>query len=368
MKLADELRTSLKEHLGWGKPRVTCFVYLLLALLRVQQMNLQRLAVAMEGTSEIASRYRRLQRFFREVHFDYDALAHLLMQSFGFTKGRYSLTLDRTNWQWGRRNLNILVLAVVHKGIAVPIYWLVLNKQGNSSQRERIALLKRFVHQFGGSGIEAILGDREFIGQDWWQWLSDHQIPFLMRMRANQHCRYYGVERPVSHLFRTLGVGESTVLRKVRYVGGQPVWLSALRLENGELLILAANQKQQNPLPTYGKRWQIETLFQALKGRGFNMEDTRLTQYFRIKKMVALLAIGFCWAHKTGEWRHEQVPIRIKKHGRPAQSFFRYGLDFLADQLHHWVDGASDVLRAILLLLFPVDWLHEISRQKSTGS
>ncbi len=359
MELADELRTSLKEHLGWSKPRVTCFVYLLLALLRVQHMNLRRLAVAMEGVSQITSRHRRLQRFFREVHFDYDALAGFLMQSFGFTQGSYVLTLDRTNWKWGRSNLNILVLGVVHKGIAVPIYWLVLNKQGNSTRRERIALLQRFIHQFGSSGIDVVLGDREFIGKEWWQWLSERNIPYLMRMRANQYCTYHGVERPVSHLFRSLAVGESTVLRKVRYVSGQAVWLSALKLDKGELLILAANQKQQEPMVVYGKRWEIETLFQALKGRGFNMEDTRLTHYFRIKKMVALLAVGFCWAHKTGEWRHAQVPIKMKKHGRSEYSFFRYGLDFLADQLYHWVEGTKDVFRVVLLLLFPIKMLEE---------
>ncbi len=110
MDLADELRTRLKEHLGWSKPRVTCFVYLLLALLRVQQMNFRHLTVAMEDFSQITSRHRRLQRFFREVHFNYDALARLLMQSFGFMQGHYYLTLDRTNWKWGKSNLNINVV------------------------------------------------------------------------------------------------------------------------------------------------------------------------------------------------------------------------------------------------------------------
>jgi hypothetical protein len=47
---------------------------------------------------------------------------------------------------------------------AIPVYWLVLNKQGNSSQRERITLLPRFIGRFGRRGILGILGDREFIG------------------------------------------------------------------------------------------------------------------------------------------------------------------------------------------------------------
>ncbi len=46
-----------------------------------------------------------------------------------------------------------------------------------------------------------------------------------------------------------------------------------------------------------------------------------------------MLAIAFTWAHRTGEWQNEQKPIKIKKHGRPAVSLFRYGLDFLCDSI-----------------------------------
>jgi len=34
------------------------------------------------------------------------------------------------------------------------------------------------MHQFGGASVQGILGDREFIGQYWWGWLSDQMIPF----------------------------------------------------------------------------------------------------------------------------------------------------------------------------------------------
>ena len=180
MKLADGLKDSLKDHLGWSKPRLICFVSMLLALLRIQRMDLSRLAVAMGGETEVESRYRRLQRFFSEVHFDYDALARLIISLFGFDQEAFYLTLDRTNWQWGKKNLNLLTLGIVYKGAAIPIYWLVLNKKGNSSQRERIAMLKRFVGQFGSGCIQGILGDREFIGEDWWIWLSQQEIPFLI--------------------------------------------------------------------------------------------------------------------------------------------------------------------------------------------
>jgi hypothetical protein len=53
------------------------------------------------------------------------------------------------------------VLAVAYKGIAIPVYWLLLNKQGNSSTRERIALMKRFIREFGKGRIIKFLADRD---------------------------------------------------------------------------------------------------------------------------------------------------------------------------------------------------------------
>ena len=132
MELHDGLRTILSNHFAWGKCRLDCFIGMLLALMRLKQINLTQLATAFSSQADIKSRYRRLQRFFQEVRFDYDMLARLIMEElFDFYEKVY-LTLDRTNWKWGEKNLNILTLAIVYRGTAIPIYWLILNKQGNS--------------------------------------------------------------------------------------------------------------------------------------------------------------------------------------------------------------------------------------------
>lgn len=355
MELSDGLRDSLKVHLGWGKSRVDCFVGMLLGLFRLKQINLTQLALAFASEAGPQSRYRRLQRFFSAVVFDYDAIARLILGLFDFHREPYYLTLDRTNWQWGKADINILTLGIVYKGAAIPVYWLVLNKRGNSNQTERIALLKRFISQFGRDNILGILGDREFIGGQWWKWLTAHQIPYLMRVKENQLMRNrQGVDTPVRCAFRDLTVGQQRCLRKTRWVSGQLVFLSGTRLDSGELLILAGNQPFPQPLAVYALRWEIENLFQCLKGRGFHLEETRLTKYFRIKKVMALLAIGFCWAHKTGEWRHKVIkPLAVKKHGRPEQSLFRYGLDYLTDTLLHGWQKPMAAIRLWVLFWWP---------------
>ena len=46
--------------------------------------------------------------------------------------------MDRTQWQWGKRPINILMLSLVHKGTAIPIYWSMISHRGNSNTQQRI--------------------------------------------------------------------------------------------------------------------------------------------------------------------------------------------------------------------------------------
>lgn len=359
MNLSDGLRNSLKSHFGWGKPRLDCFVAMLLALLNARQMNLTLLAVHMDSDTEIASRYRRMQRFFSQVFVNYNEVAHFIMGMFAFSGQQYYLTLDRTNWKWGKSNLNILTLAVVYQGAAIPVYWMILNKRGNSNQGERIALLQRFISQFGSKNILGVLADREFIGGKWWKWLSSKDIPYLVRIKGNQLMTdKHGKETYVRSLFANLKPGKQRILRHSRQVSGEWVWLSGSKLPSGELLIVASNRYTADPIETYRLRWEIENLFQCLKGRGFHMEATHLTKLPRIKKMMALLAIGFCWAHKVGEWKEKAVkPLKVKKHGRKQQSVFRYGLDYLTDLLTGKILEKVDSLRLLILLICPPQFM-----------
>ena len=61
------------------------------------------------------------------------------------------------------------------------------------------------------------------------------------------------------------------------------------------------------------------------------MEDTHLTDYKRLDKLLMLIALAFVWAYKVGIFRNDTVKaLKIKKHGRLEKSFFAYGLEWLA--------------------------------------
>lgn len=330
MEQVSELRDSLNAYFQWNKARITVFAQMLLALIVVRTVNLNKISCAMTSKTEQTSRYRRLQRFFAEFLIDFDMIAGFIFQLFFLSGGKWYLTVDRTNWQWGKSDINILTLAIAFKGIAIPIYWELLDKKGNSDTPERIALLQKFINQFGKDCIAGILADREFIGDDWFGWLLQERISFYIRIKKNfLTTDSRGRVVHVRSLFRGLSPMSQRVLYGKRKILGHELYIAGLALSDGDLLIVVTNESPGNAIKTYGFRWEIETLFGCLKGRGFNFEDTHITDPDRIKKLFALLAIAFCWCHKIGEWRHEFHPIKIKKHGRPAISFFRYGLDFI---------------------------------------
>ena len=92
---------------------------------------------------------------------------------------------------------------------------------------------------------------------------------------------------------------------------------------------LRSRTKSRSILIDYKQRWKIETLFQNLKGRGFEIEETHLQKAEKIDRLFGVLALAVAWAIKTGELESNFEPIEIKKNGRPQQSYFRLGCEII---------------------------------------
>lgn len=102
------------------------------------------------------------------------------------------------------------------------------------------------------------------------------------------------------------------------YVGGK-------RVADGDWLIVISNQ-EGNLLGQYRHRWGIETLFQSLKKRGFDLESSCTT---RTQAILGLLSLCYVWCLRMGLFLCGTDPVPLLKHGRLAQSWFRRGLDYL---------------------------------------
>lgn len=313
--------------------RLKFLVLFLIALLKVQTVCLTKLANAFSGKANKKSKVRRMQRFLADFNLDFNEIARLLWSFLDFDHQKVVLLLDRTNWQFGTNDLNILMLSVAYKGVAVPLFWNLLDKKGNSDQTERIALVERFVAVFGIECIDYLSADREFIGQKWLNYLQERQIAFVIRIRENALVNAQkGVQ--VKHLFRHLKVNEGHFYQKTRQIYGVKVFISARRNAK-DTLILISSCFTLLSVEKYRRRWEIETMFKAFKTHGFHLEDSHITHLERFEKLLALLSIAFYWAYHTGILKDKEIaPIQIiKSTGKQEYSFFMYGLDALTEVL-----------------------------------
>ncbi|MBK8750960.1 MAG: transposase [Candidatus Competibacteraceae bacterium] len=124
------------------------------------------------------------------------------------------------------------LLAVVYRGLAIPIRWTLLDKRGNSNTQERIDLLAGFIKQFGKISILGLLADREFVGEKWFNYLKNEGIDFIIRIKKNaKTTNSQGQEVPVQNLFLHLKLAEQLTLEDSRLITGVKVYLTALRLK-----------------------------------------------------------------------------------------------------------------------------------------
>ena len=158
----DTLSAKRSDGLSVSNGLVETVCLLLVGIASARTVNLSSLSGEMPTQAKVDSTYRRLQRFFPHVVLGEDWTARLVIRMLGLC-GNWHLCLDRTHWRIARKQIKLLVLAVATRRYRVPLIWTVLGKAGNSSPKERIALMKRYLDLFGAESIKSLLADREFI-------------------------------------------------------------------------------------------------------------------------------------------------------------------------------------------------------------
>jgi hypothetical protein len=215
-----------------------------------------------------------------------------------------------------------------------------MSKRGASSTNERIEIMEDYIRLFGKDTIRELLADREFIGEKWFGWLNHNAIKYHIRVLSNYQVMnaINGKYIKTSRLLESLKIGQCRFLSISYYVTGRICYLCAHCFVNDkgkrDLVIIASFEKTDHCLALYKERWQIESIFKALKTSGFNFEKTHLNDMRHFEKLLSIVFIAFFWAYITGIYMHDNIKrIRILKHGRLAKSFFRNGLQYIADWL-----------------------------------
>lgn len=238
--------------------------------------------------------------------------------------------MDRTNWKYGKRHINFLVVSICVNGVGYPIAWRLLpkrTKRGNSDTSHRIALMKRVLRLLRPAQIKCLLMDKEFIGDRWLEWLDRQQITYIARIKDNA---LVNGNLSVKKYRKNLSRKKMMQVRVSIY--GQEVYLShkpiSAKDRRSEHLFVISNKIQgEVMLELYADRWSIEQMFSHWKKRGFDFESTHITDTKRLIGLMGLLALAYVMVHQRGSRLNNTLAIKRKKHGSLAKSIFRYGLD-----------------------------------------
>jgi hypothetical protein len=243
---------------------------------------------------------------------------------------KYTIAIDRTEWQLGKNWVNVLLLSVTYQSLSIPVFWTVLDEKGCSDNAERKEILEKFITEFGLESIGFVTADREFCSKEWLGFLIKSKISYRLRIKANnQISNAKGELMRASKLCRTLKINERRELKGRRKLWNSEVYVAVCKKEDGDNVLVISSEQSGKILLEYGERWKIETLFGVLKTRGFRLEDTHITETKRVSKVLSLLTIAVSWAMLAGELEVQQKPLKIKKHGNLEKSIFRLGFEVL---------------------------------------
>jgi hypothetical protein len=362
--LPDTLIATLSCHLDLNKSRVATFATLIIGCICARTVNLSHIASHFDSEAQLASNYRRLQRFFQYVRLDEDRLARVILALLG-TQGPYTLCLDRTNWKIGRTHINLLVLCVVARRVRVPVLWSVLDKAGTCNFTERSTLMRRALKCFDAGSIHVLLADREFIGSQWFDFLVENHIPYAIRVKKELHVQLAdGRCLSLASLFRKHKNRRVVSAHQGRFLTmnnapNQMLWFAAKRLGDGSLLIVATSLPPQKGINLYRRRWQIECLFGDTKTRGLNLEDTRMTNPQKLSRLIAVVALAIVWSHLCATDVKGLTNIKRATHGYRRKSWFRTGFDALRQWIIQQPEKAANIWKK--------RWISRKSQMKLAG-
>ena len=187
--LFDEIGLTLSKPIG------NLLSWLIVIFLEQTRAHLFRLADKLpDDESSDMARRQRIRRFLSNVHICPSlTLIPLLQLLLPLLKKlpEIVLTMDRTNWMKQKTAVNILTVGIYLENRAIPIFWIVWNKAGNSTLEKQKQVLKpvldalRSIPQLQHIPIH-VVADREFASPKLAEWIwHNYNIDCTLRMKRS---------------------------------------------------------------------------------------------------------------------------------------------------------------------------------------
>lgn len=257
------------------------------------------------------------------------------------------LAMDRTDWEKRKKYVNILTVAICYKGRAIPAYWKVFDRKGNSSfedWKEVITPVIKGLHQMEWlSDIPIhVVADREFASPKLAEWLKiDYGVGATLRMKASMYLKGVGdeiSEVKIATLLAEMAKGSHRVLydqivtRKSKFAMNI---LLKWDKEYEEAMVVATTLNNPNRADKlYGQRFGIEAMHKDWKSNAFELEKTRVTDPKRIETLLIPIAFAYILCVLEGNIREEKGDVHSPPKGKTRTTgLFLNGLRSISNHI-----------------------------------
>jgi hypothetical protein len=275
------------------------------------------------------------------------------------TGSRLIIALDRTQW----KENNVLMVSVIYQKRALPIFWVLLEKNGSSNYAEQQKVLRPVMRLLKKYKL-VVIGDREFHSIELANWLQSQKIGFVFRQKQSTTFREKRQKfQPMNHipihpgvrLFypnvnltqkRGFGRLNLAVYWKRKYRGKQ---------EDQAGYLLTNLPDVDSAIKIYTQRFGIEAMFRDCKTGGYNLEGSNASPN-RLVRLILLIALSLTSAWLQGQrtqlQRQQSYVCRTQEQGRTRKRHSNfwiglYGHNWLVawDECQVWVEELMGFVR-----------------------
>ncbi len=205
-QLPELYSKHLKKQFNY--PQYLIWLILINLLQNLKVVRLEELARRFPVPIQLRSRVKKIQRFLSLKQFNikqlwFPILIAWIKQKYNSQEVLY-LVIDRSHdsriplrlapcalrrrgvaRQW--REINLLMVSIVYQQRAIPVYFTILGKKGNSNLAQQQQVLLPVFELLQDYKI-TVLGDREFCGVKLGRWLSqERKVNLSLRLKKNEY-------------------------------------------------------------------------------------------------------------------------------------------------------------------------------------
>ena len=334
----------------FNTPQYLILLIIINLLQNLRTVRLEELARRFPCPIQLRSRIKKLQRFLSLKQFKIKTLWFPILES--WVKQEWNqgavlyLVIDRSQW----RNINLLMVSLVYQGRAIPVYFSLLEKKGNSNLAAQKRVLEPAIKLLKDYKI-TVLGDREFCGVELAKWLSQEQQVYIsLRLKKNE---YLELEEQIWFQLRDLGLEpgislyyQGVKVTKTKGFSGFNLAAKWKRKYRGKSskepwFILTNLHGLPAAISAYEKRMGIEEMFRDFKLGGYNLEVTRVTDQ-RLIALIILICLSYSFSTFSGQTIKSQgVAKYVTRPTEPKRTYRRHSSFSIGLHGQNWLDSLT---------------------------